>query len=78
MEFGWRVIVGSVIGFFAVVFGSLGDDRGDGIFAPMLILIIGFDPKTSTAISVCKYLHACLVCMLTCDKCDFLKLPGFL
>ncbi|KAH0707982.1 hypothetical protein KY289_013058 [Solanum tuberosum] len=53
LEFGWRVIVGSVIGFFAVVFGSLGDDRGDGIFAPMLILIIGFDPKTSTAISVC-------------------------
>ncbi|KAH0708841.1 hypothetical protein KY284_010268 [Solanum tuberosum] len=53
LEFGWRVIVGSVIGFFAVVFGSLGDDRGDGIFVPMLILIIGFDPKTSTAISVC-------------------------
>ncbi|XP_049397161.1 sulfite exporter TauE/SafE family protein 3-like [Solanum stenotomum] len=53
LELGWRVIVGSVIGFFAVVFGSLGDDRGDGIFVPMLILIIGFDPKTSTAISVC-------------------------
>ncbi|KAK4726592.1 hypothetical protein R3W88_031509 [Solanum pinnatisectum] len=53
LEFGWRVIVGSVVGFFAVVFGSLGDTRGDGIFVPMLILIIGFDPKTSTAISIC-------------------------
>ncbi|KAK6773462.1 hypothetical protein RDI58_028700 [Solanum bulbocastanum] len=53
LEFGWRVIVGSVVGFFAVVFGSLGDTRGDGIFVPVLILIIGFDPKTSTAISIC-------------------------
>ncbi|WMV57628.1 hypothetical protein MTR67_051013 [Solanum verrucosum] len=53
LEFGWRVIVGSVVGFFAVIFGSLGDDRGDGIFVPMLILIIGFDPIASTAISIC-------------------------
>ncbi|XP_069148629.1 sulfite exporter TauE/SafE family protein 3-like [Solanum lycopersicum] len=46
LEFGWRVIVGSDIGYFTVVFGSFGDDRGNGIFVPMLILIIGFDPKT--------------------------------
>lgn len=58
LEFGWRVIVGSDIGYFTVVFGSFGDDRGNGIFVPMLILIIGFDPKTSTEISICKNLYS--------------------
>ncbi|XP_010314287.2 sulfite exporter TauE/SafE family protein 3 isoform X2 [Solanum lycopersicum] len=53
LEFGWRVIVGSVIGFFAAAFGSVGGVGGGGIFVPMLTLIIGFDPKTSTAISKC-------------------------
>ncbi|KAF3640400.1 putative protein disulfide isomerase-like 1-6-like [Capsicum annuum] len=53
LEFGWRVIVGSVIGFFAAAFGSVGGVGGGGIFVPMLTLITGFDPKTSTAISKC-------------------------
>ncbi|CAN4115741.1 unnamed protein product [Withania somnifera] len=53
LEFGWRVIVGSVIGFFAAAFGSVGGVGGGGIFVPMLTLIIGFDPKTSTALSKC-------------------------
>ncbi|XP_009592783.1 sulfite exporter TauE/SafE family protein 3-like isoform X3 [Nicotiana tomentosiformis] len=53
LEFGWRVIVGSVIGFFGAAFGSVGGVGGGGIFVPMLTLIIGFDPKTSTAISKC-------------------------
>ncbi|MCD7470803.1 hypothetical protein HAX54_010953 [Datura stramonium] len=53
MEFGWSIIVGSVIGFFAAAFGSVGGVGGGGIFVPMLTLIIGFDPKTSTAISKC-------------------------
>ncbi|KAF3663313.1 putative protein disulfide isomerase-like 1-6-like [Capsicum annuum] len=53
LEFGWSVIVGSVIGFLGAAFGSVGGVGGGGIFVPMLTLIIGFDPKTSTAISKC-------------------------
>ncbi|XP_020574934.1 sulfite exporter TauE/SafE family protein 3-like [Phalaenopsis equestris] len=51
MEFGWRIILGSLIGFFGAAFGSVGGVGGGGIFVPMLTLIIGFDPKSSTAIS---------------------------
>ncbi|KAK4493389.1 hypothetical protein RD792_017713 [Penstemon davidsonii] len=34
-------------------FGSVGGVGGGGIFVPMLTLIIGFDPKSATAISKC-------------------------
>ncbi|KAK8955375.1 hypothetical protein KSP40_PGU015141 [Platanthera guangdongensis] len=51
MDFGWRIIAGSLIGFFGAAFGSVGGVGGGGIFVPMLTLIIGFDPKSSTAIS---------------------------
>ncbi|TXG62041.1 hypothetical protein EZV62_013404 [Acer yangbiense] len=44
---------GHIIGFFGAAFGSVG---GGGIFVPMLSLIIGFDAKSSTAISKCKRL----------------------
>lgn len=53
-EFGWRIVLGSVIGFFGAAFGSVGGVGGGGIFVPMLTLIIGFDAKSSTAISKCK------------------------
>ncbi|XP_059456784.1 sulfite exporter TauE/SafE family protein 3-like isoform X2 [Corylus avellana] len=53
MEFGWRIVVGTVIGFFGAAFGSVGGVGGGGIFVPMLTLIIGFDQKSSTAISKC-------------------------
>jgi uncharacterized membrane protein YfcA len=39
--------------------GSVGGVGGGGIFVPMLTLIIGFDPKSSTAISKCKYIDNC-------------------
>ncbi|KAG0454643.1 hypothetical protein HPP92_023625 [Vanilla planifolia] len=51
MEFGWRIAAGTLIGFFGAAFGSVGGVGGGGIFVPMLTLIIGFDPKSSTAIS---------------------------
>nr|DAD21690.1 TPA_asm: hypothetical protein HUJ06_023153 [Nelumbo nucifera] len=51
MEFGWRLVLGSIIGFFGAAVGSVGGVGGGGIFVPMLTLIIGFDPKSSTAIS---------------------------
>ena len=54
MKFGWPIIVGTIIGFFGAAFGSVGGVGGGGIFVPMLSLIIGFDPKSSTAISKCK------------------------
>ncbi|GFY86376.1 sulfite exporter TauE/SafE family protein [Actinidia rufa] len=58
MEFGWRVVVGSIIGFFGAALGSIGGVGGGGIFVPMLTLIIGFDPKSSTAISKCMIMGA--------------------
>jgi len=53
MKFGWRIIVGSIVGFFGAALGSVGGVGGGGIFIPMLTLIIGFDPKSSTALSKC-------------------------
>ena len=54
IEFGWRIVLGTVVGFFGAALGSVGGVGGGGIFVPMLSVIIGFDPKTSTAISKCK------------------------
>lgn len=54
IEFGWKIVVGSVIGFLGAAFGSVGGVGGGGIFVPMLRLIIGFDAKSSTALSKCK------------------------
>ncbi|GMI92542.1 hypothetical protein like AT2G25737 [Hibiscus trionum] len=53
MEFNWQIVLGSLIGFFGAAFGSVGGVGGGGIFVPMLSLIIGFDPKSATAISKC-------------------------
>ncbi|KAI8020426.1 Sulfite exporter TauE/SafE family protein 3 [Camellia lanceoleosa] len=58
MEFGWRLVVGSVVGFLGAALGSVGGVGGGGIFVPMLSLIIGFDPKSSTAISKCMIMGA--------------------
>lgn len=45
--------MGSIIGFLGAAFGTVGGVGGGGIFVPMLTLIIGFDAKSSTAISKC-------------------------
>ncbi|BAF24847.1 sulfite exporter TauE/SafE family protein 3 [Oryza sativa Japonica Group] len=58
MELGWQIVLGSLIGFFGAAFGSVGGVGGGGIFVPMLTLIIGFDPKSSTAISKCMIMGA--------------------
>ncbi|KAL8138597.1 hypothetical protein V2J09_004598 [Rumex salicifolius] len=58
MKFGWQIIVGSFIGFCGAAFGSVGGVGGGGIYVPMLSLIIGFDPKSSTAISKCMIMGA--------------------
>lgn len=48
-------MVGTFIGFLGAAFGSVGGVGGGGFFVPMLTLLIGFDQKSSTAISKCKY-----------------------
>lgn len=53
--------MGSFIGFCGAAFGSVGGVGGGGIFVPMLSLIIGFDPKSATAISKCKGLSLTLL-----------------
>ncbi|CAN6588877.1 unnamed protein product [Malus baccata var. baccata] len=53
MKFDWRIVVGTIIGFIGAAFGTVGGVGGGGIFVPMLTLIIGFDEKSSTAISNC-------------------------
>ncbi|RWR72446.1 sulfite exporter TauE/SafE family protein 3-like protein isoform X1 [Cinnamomum micranthum f. kanehirae] len=58
MTFGWKIVVGSIIGFCGAAFGSVGGVGGGGIFVPMLTLIIGFDAKSSTAISKCMIMGA--------------------
>lgn len=58
IKFGWKILVGSVIGFLGAAFGSVGGVGGGGIFVPMLTLIIGFDPKSATAISKCMIMGA--------------------
>ncbi|RLM87161.1 hypothetical protein C2845_PM04G15050 [Panicum miliaceum] len=58
MELGWRIVLGSLIGFFGAAFGSVGGVGGGGIFVSMLSFIIGFDPKSSAAMSKCMIMGA--------------------
>ncbi|KAK7369193.1 hypothetical protein VNO80_11228 [Phaseolus coccineus] len=53
MKFGWKIIIGSIVGFLGSAFGNVGGVGGGGIFVPMLTLIIGFDTKSAIAISKC-------------------------
>nr|GMC77897.1 sulfite exporter TauE/SafE family protein 3-like [Ipomoea batatas] len=53
LKFGWKIVVGSIIGFLGAAFGSVGGVGGGGIFVPMLTLVLRFDPKSATAISKC-------------------------
>lgn len=48
--------MGTIVGFCGAAFGSVGGVGGGGIFVPMLTLIMGFDPKSATAVSKCKSL----------------------
>jgi hypothetical protein len=57
-EFNWQIVLGTLVGFFGAAFGSVGGVGGGGIFVPMLSLIIGFDPKSATAISKCMIMGA--------------------
>ncbi|KAL8138545.1 hypothetical protein V2J09_004546 [Rumex salicifolius] len=58
MEFGWRIVVGTIMAFCGAAFGSVGGVGGGGIFVPMLALVLGFDTKSSAAISKCMIVGA--------------------
>ncbi|XP_026419980.1 sulfite exporter TauE/SafE family protein 3-like [Papaver somniferum] len=60
MKFGWKIVVGTIIGFIGAACGSVGGVGGGGIYVPMLTLIIGFDAKTSVPISKCMITGAAL------------------
>ncbi|XVF86617.1 hypothetical protein PTKIN_Ptkin18bG0056700 [Pterospermum kingtungense] len=77
LRFGWKIVVGSILGFFGAAFGSVGGVGGGGIFVPMLTLIIGFDPKSSTAISKCMITGAAAatVCYNIRQRHPTLELP---
>ncbi|KAG2308337.1 hypothetical protein Bca52824_028085 [Brassica carinata] len=57
-EFNWQIVLGTLVGFFGAAFGSVGGVGGGGIFVPMLSLILGFDPKSATALSKCMIVGA--------------------
>ncbi|OWM82479.1 hypothetical protein CDL15_Pgr002054 [Punica granatum] len=58
LEFGWRIVVATVIGFLGSACGTVGGVGGGGIFVPMLTLIVGFDTKSAAAISKCMIMGA--------------------
>ncbi|XP_039053741.1 sulfite exporter TauE/SafE family protein 3-like isoform X1 [Hibiscus syriacus] len=76
-RFSWKIVVGSILGFLGAAFGSVGGVGGGGIFVPMLTLIIGFDPKSSTAISKCMITGAAAatVCYNIRQRHPTLELP---
>ncbi|KAE9585419.1 putative transmembrane protein TauE [Lupinus albus] len=58
LEFSWRLVLATVIGFLGSAFGTVGGVGGGGIFVPMLTLIIGFDTKSAAAFSKCMIMGA--------------------
>ncbi|KAK6943929.1 Transmembrane protein TauE-like [Dillenia turbinata] len=58
LEFGWRLVVATIIGFLGSAFGTVGGVGGGGIFVPMLTLVIGFDTKSAAALSKCMIMAA--------------------
>ena len=53
MKFGWRIVVGTIMGFFGAAFRSVEGVGGGGIFVPMLSWLL-FDAKSSIVMSTCK------------------------
>ncbi|XP_024983956.1 sulfite exporter TauE/SafE family protein 4-like [Cynara cardunculus var. scolymus] len=58
LEFDWRIVLATVIGFLGSAFGTVGGVGGGGIFVPMLTLVVGFDTKSAAALSKCMIMGA--------------------
>jgi hypothetical protein len=54
-EPSWRLAIGTFLGFMGAAFGSVGGVGGGGFYLPILSLVIGFDTKTTTALSKCEF-----------------------
>ncbi|KAJ7542562.1 hypothetical protein O6H91_09G000600 [Diphasiastrum complanatum] len=50
-ELNWRLVIGTAVGIVGGAVGSVGGVGGGGFFLPMFNLILGFDTKTSAALS---------------------------
>ena len=48
------VIAGSIIVFIGAALANAGGVGGGGLFVPMFNLFLGYDAKTSTALSKCE------------------------
>lgn len=57
LEFNWRLVVATIVGFLGSAFGTVGGIGGGGIFVPLLNLVLGFDTKSAAALSKCKPAH---------------------
>ncbi|KAL5709659.1 hypothetical protein ACHQM5_020323 [Ranunculus cassubicifolius] len=58
LEFNWKSVVTTIVGFLGSAFGTVGGVGGGGIFVPMLNLIVGFDTKSAAALSKCMIMGA--------------------
>ncbi|KAK4343096.1 hypothetical protein RND71_038912 [Anisodus tanguticus] len=58
LEFSWRIVLATVIGFLGSACGTVGGVGGGGIFVPMLTLLLGFDTKSAAALSKCMIMGA--------------------
>ncbi|KAF7052464.1 hypothetical protein CFC21_060557 [Triticum aestivum] len=58
LEFNWRLVVATVVGFLGSAFGTVGGVGGGGIFVPLLNLVLGFDTKSAAALSKCMIMGA--------------------
>ncbi|XP_055812195.1 sulfite exporter TauE/SafE family protein 4 [Solanum dulcamara] len=58
LEFSWKIVLATVIGFLGSACGTVGGVGGGGIFVPMLTLLLGFDTKSAAAISKCMIMGA--------------------
>eukprot|EP00250_Pteridium_aquilinum_P010756 c19611_g1_i1 orf=156-1418(-) len=53
LSLGWRSVLGTLTGFLGAALGSAGGVGGGSIFVPTANIILGFDTKSSTALSKC-------------------------
>ncbi|CAM6028830.1 unnamed protein product [Sphagnum balticum] len=63
-EPGWRLAIGTVLSSLGAAVGSVGGVGGGGFFIPILTLLIGFDTKTTTALSKSMIMGAALAAVI--------------
>ncbi|KAH9568557.1 hypothetical protein CY35_03G083600 [Sphagnum magellanicum] len=63
-EPSWRLAIGTFLGFMGAAFGSVGGVGGGGFYLPILSLVIGFDTKTTTALSKSMIMGAAFAAVL--------------